>query len=543
MQLRFILAVVLGVLANGFVARTAQAGPLFDWLFGGRRAAPAYPVGQPVPLGNGYGYTAGYAPWGYGAPNYAAQPFSRLDLAATGYSGVDYSVPGYSGSNFSAPSYSGLFGNYYGSSQPIVGNGGVGYSAMMPNGLTAASLPAGVIPQVQQPVVPMSYVPNYASSAIRAPTTYYRPLMTTDPNTGSQVVAMAPCTSYQYLTQRVPTFGQSALYGSYQTPTVVPPARTIPGYTLPSGGIPLAQSAPSYSLPPTSLGYGPYTTYQPALVAPQTTTVVPGAQGYATTPLGATPYYSTQGYSTSGGCTGTNYSIPPVPGLTAPQAVPYSQTPTYAAPTYSAPTYSAPTQATPPATTFTPSTSQPAFPSTNPVFPSADPADASPSLPPYNGLRPQLRSIVPGVGGSESAATRPIENGGTTTVDATPDFPIMAPIPAPEGLQKPRWNPGLLRETDLTALRPITRPTDYAGQSKKIVWASFENSSGNSDEKVQPSNWDVQLKPSHAVGYGQPQLQSGLRDIRPVDSVPESKPAARPTSPRRYDNGGWKASR
>ncbi|HAC92834.1 MAG TPA: hypothetical protein DCF63_19700, partial [Planctomycetaceae bacterium] len=82
----------LTTILSNLLPSSAQAGPLIDWLWGGRRAAPAYPVGSPVPLGvggavapvqsAGYwpstvglaptysvgnatpGYVAGYSPWG-----------------------------------------------------------------------------------------------------------------------------------------------------------------------------------------------------------------------------------------------------------------------------------------------------------------------------------------------------------------------------------------------------------------------------------------------------------------------------------------------
>ena len=522
------LTCVLAVVVQLSLFARADAGPCLEWLFGCGKAAPSYPIGGPVPLGAGYG--AGFNP-GYGVgygpvPAQAAVPAQTVPAQA--------GVPGYA-AGF-APSYSvgsANYGTYYGMSMPAVGPAGAGYPTAVPSGITAATVPAPVFPATQPPIQPqpMSFVPNYDSRALRAPVTYYRPLMTTDPNTGAQVVAMAPCTSYQYLTQRVPTFGQSALYGSYQTPS--PPQRTIPTYSLPSGGVPIAQSSSSMVAPHATLGYGPYTTYQPALAAPSS---LPGAvqtaPGYATTPITSTPYYS----APNGGSSGTIYSAP-IPGLSAPPSTPYSSTPNYSAPAPASPGYSTP--ASPGYSTPAPALPGFSAPSSNPVLPGSDPADMVPSLPQYNGQRPQLQSIVPDVGGigNESASTAsPKHDTSSASEKISRELPVMSPIPAPEGLDKPRWNPGLLREEDMTALRPVTRFDQYAsrpsvqptqliqpGQSKKIVWTSFENS--NSENAL---------------------VTSGSIDSNPDERqrLQQSEPkTVAPTAKRRYDNGGWKASK
>ncbi len=166
-----------------------QAGPFLDWLFGRNRSAAAYPVGSPVPIGNGAHTTAYGAAVAAGNPGYAAN-----------------------------------YGTYYGPQQPVVGPAGAGYTAGRPTGI------AGTI---QPPTI--SYVPNYRSSGYRAPVTYYRPIMTTDPNTGAQVVTMTPCTSYEIQTQRSPALGRSALFGSGQLPPVVPPARRSRPTHFPAG--------------------------------------------------------------------------------------------------------------------------------------------------------------------------------------------------------------------------------------------------------------------------------------------------------------------
>ncbi len=470
----------------------AQAGPLIDWLFGRYRAAPAYPVGPPVAVGGAT--AAGYANYG---PGYAAN-----------------------------------YGNYYGSQLPVIGPAGAGYSALRPTGVTAATLPST-----------LSYVPNYRTNAYRAPVTYYRPLMTTDPNTGAQVVAMAPCTSYEYQTQRVPTWGRSALFGSSNLPSIVPAAPAQPTYTLPRGGIPLAQSGPALS--PYRSGYPGYATLMPS----PGLTGRPGA--YPTVPLGSTSYY---GGTFSGGSCGQlppsaaiapGYASPP-PGLNAPPAPSLNPAPgTTITP---APTYGQPTS--PPAGydgsvlpgtgmpgTGVPGAGIPGTGAPSPVYPSpgapsADPRASQPPSLPSVGTPPGISSNRPPRSQLRSVVRQPM-SAGTQAPPAnsrnSSSSPALSPIPVPEGFRpSPRWNPGLLKEEDLTALRPIApEVAQYAGQSKRIHWASFE----------QPV-------------ASQPPIGSGnrLRSIAPAQQ-PELQPrqpasqANRRSQDPAYDSRGWKASR
>ena len=166
---------------------------------------PAYPVGQPVPANTSY--YGGYAP----------------------------TTP-----------YTANYGYYNGPQSAVIGPGTAGYRAPVPSGISAATVPST-----------LSYVPNFRTNAYRAPVTYYRPIMTTDPNTGAQVVTMAPCTSYEYQTQRVPTMGRQAFYPSSSWPQAVPQTRpTIQTYTLPNGGVALPYSTQAIS--PSASGYRGY---------------------------------------------------------------------------------------------------------------------------------------------------------------------------------------------------------------------------------------------------------------------------------------------
>ena len=478
-------------------APSAKAGPLLDWLFGHRTAArPAYPVGQPVLVGNSANAPVGYAPVGYAA-----------NMPAAGYP-----VGGFAAN----------YGNYYGSMMPVIGPSGYGYPAGQPAGVVAATAPSI-----------MSYVPDYRTSQYRAPVTYYRPLMTTDPNTGSQVIALAPCTSYEYQTQRIPTFGYNGVMGSYSTPPVVAAPPSAPTYTLPSGGIPLAAGGPAAVLPPFSgayaMGYGSassnpmsgpaysskygsYLAQQPALPQ-QPALTAPPAGAYPTQPLSSAPgYYGSVTGGSTGGSTG-NYATPNyVPGLVAPPASAYPSNPYQS----------------------TPSVQPPTFPM-NPApsaMPYRDPAgDMAPVLPPINtGAnldRPQLKAIVR----QPLTANNPLNSErAPATETRQSQGPKMDPIPAPADLdQQPRWNPGLLNEQDRTALRPASpNSPEYAGQSKSIQWASFQS-----------------------VSQPEPVRQpTGLRAIAPARSAqqpavenPSVQPLTAPRPKREPSTGGWKVSK
>ncbi len=558
-----------------FTPEAAHAGPLLDWLFGHHRASgPAYPVGQPVPVGTTANMPvtsvpmAGAPAVGYGA----AMPVTQVPL-----------------SGYPASGYAANYGNYYGSRMPVVGPSGYGYPAMQPNGITAATAPTI-----------MSYVPDYRTTQYRAPVTYYRPLMTTDPNTGAQVVALAPCTSYEYQTQRVPTFGYNGVLGSYSTPPVVPAPPSMPTYTLPSGGVPLAAGgAPAVLAPNTNsyaMGYGGYSTVAPSYsqsysqnYAPSYSqsyssnygSYMPQQSGLTAPPMGTyptQPMTSNPGYygSVSGGSTGS-YAAPTynpslvtpglvTPGLVAPQGPAMSTTP-YPSNAYPAPSTS-------------PSTS-PSYQPTTPSYPINPPSgspggfsdpsgDMQPVLPPNLGAsneRSQLRAIVrqPMTANSSlnanSGSSNPLDSARSSQQVQQPtaprresSSPALEPIPVPENMeQQPRWNPGLLKAEDRTALRPSApnnaQPTyGYAGQAKTIQWASFNSDAKATDTGTTSHNqqhfnqldFSQSVEPAKTV---QPPQVSGLRAIAaPTPAASSRQPAAQPqpAQPRpARQTGGW----
>lgn len=115
--------------------------------------------------------------------------------------------------------------------QPVVG--GMPYSAGY------AGIP--------QSAISLGAPTNYNTSYFPVPTTYYRPVTTTDPRTGQQVTTMMPCTSYQMQALRSPAWSLGQwVHGGNQVPMVpagpLPAATSSPGLT-PPGGTPTALSS------------------------------------------------------------------------------------------------------------------------------------------------------------------------------------------------------------------------------------------------------------------------------------------------------------
>ncbi len=556
----------LTMLAGSLAPNRAEAGPLLDWLFGRHRMQPAYTVGAPVPVGNGMGaYGAGYAPYG----NY--NPYANTNPYAASYAAA-----------YPNNAAAGNYGTYYGSNLPVLGPQGAAYPATMPSGIAASTLPSTI------PNGTYSYVPNYSTYANRTPVTYYRPLLTTDPNTGAQVVAMAPCTSYEYQTQRLPTFGRSALYGSYPAPSIpLPPQSTLPTYTLPSGGIPLANNG---VMPQTVRGFAPYSTVPGA--APYAT--VPNTGVYPTAPLGTSSYYgSTYGSnygSGYGSCGGTNAMGGVLPGAVYPgQTYPGQTYPGQGYQGGTVPGLVAPQPSFQPSAPglSTPGLSTPGF-----VPPSSDPAaNVPPTLPPSfpsqnfptsstRTERPQLQRITQQPAERSRLRSYSNEATGTNSDTESPDSmyrsdssspaATLKPIPVPDGFEPSRWNPGLLNEDDLTAMAPASNrgqiagpaqlagPTQLAGMSTTIHWASFEQPTPQATGELELSPSARQLRrvamdgPIESAGERSEYVEPARGSVAPAwvpqpapQRIQQPSPASAPTKSApvgsRYDNSGWRA--
>lgn len=480
------------LLALAFAPANAQAGPLLDWLFG-RNRAPAYPVGQPVPANTAY--YGGYAP----------------------------TTP-----------YTANYGYYNGPASPVVGQGTAGYRAPVPTGIAAATVPST-----------LSYVPNYRTSAYRAPVTYYRPIVTTDPNTGAQVVTMAPCTSYEYQTQRVPTLGRRALYPSALLPSLAPtPRPTIQTYTLPNGGVALPYA--TQPIAPGVSGYRGYAYYQQPTYQQPTNGLVAPTGSYP-----SSPYYG----NSNGGCTGS-YSAPntyanpvpsnTVPGTIAPQGPNVIRTPVPGYGREVAPPAGA-GGAILPSDSGVPSTDPRAFeqPSLKPELEDAAKFNPDYSSDRFSSDRYESR---PGRSGTtlRSVTQQPSTRAKPLTEADASRPPLMAPIPVPSGFDKePSWSPGLLSDQDKTAQRQRDLQ-NFSGQSTRIHWAKFEKATDQAAPVSAPPSGN-----SLRYSTSKPVVDQSIAPLRTnsrsygTNSRGERGHGTRSSTTRsqRYDDSGWSSSR
>jgi hypothetical protein len=97
------------------------------------------------------------------------------------------------------------------------------------------------LPQTSAAMFPTA---GYDTQWQRTPVTYYRPVTQFDPNYGTTVTSLQPCTSYQYQAQRVPLVSprliSDNIYSANRWPAV-----TAPGY-YPTGLAPAAVGVPTY---------------------------------------------------------------------------------------------------------------------------------------------------------------------------------------------------------------------------------------------------------------------------------------------------------
>lgn len=95
---------------------------------------------------------------------------------------------------------------------------------------------------IPQSAISLASPTNYNTSYFAVPTTYYRPVTTTDPRTGQPVTTMMPCTSYQQQALRSPawSFGQW-VHGGSQVSMV--PANALPATPSSQGLMPQNSSS------------------------------------------------------------------------------------------------------------------------------------------------------------------------------------------------------------------------------------------------------------------------------------------------------------
>ena len=403
-----------------------------------------YPVGSPYPVTNPAPQAGSYAA---GRPTIPVVPIT----------------PSYG----STPSYCGN----YGMLPPASGNA-------LPNGF----------PQSVASAMPTA---AYDTQWQRTPVTYYRPVTQFDPNYGTTVTSLQPCTSYQYQAQRVPMVAPTPVGGAYAQASNQWPAINQPGY-YPTG------VANAYAMNPVPLA-NPNTPLPGSAVAPPTYPQVQYLPPNGTVPASAmSPGSATFQANTNQGLSSavyygsptTNLAPPNVPGASSIVPMgPVTYLPGSSLPGSSLPGSSNPNPVLPPsgatldseaarAPTWPP---PPSVPSPSVPSPSAPPTSAAPStssaglwsdrdervakMSPMTRLpmvpidRP-LANAAPtyptsrSVSNDPAAIASPFPGSSASNPATSPTLPTYQPstktlnakpLVAPEGFDgKPHWNPKLL---------------------------------------------------------------------------------------------------
>lgn len=334
-----------------------------------------------------------------------------------------------------------------------------GYGALPPS--PGTWLPAG-LPQTTAAFLPTA---AYDTRWTQTPVTYYRPVTQFDPNYGTTVTSLQPCTSYQYQAARIPLVSPRTIsdfsYSADRLPTggnlgyypngigatgTVPSGVSYPTLQqLPGAGAPVTSNRMSYA--PTGTSSGPAATLPLATMSPSTGGVVTANH---LAPMGSLPVGSLPAASA------------PMPQIPITSAIPGTGTPIYTVPA------TAPTAMLAPTTSLMPCPngvcmpgSIPSIPGATSVIPLGPPTLVSPSNPQFMPPKPSTTStmplapnvtnpILPNPGdikpimppsGDDPEATRPPSLGGSTAMFPLKRVPVAEFDPASEfraGAAKPQ---------------------------------------------------------------------------------------------------------
>ncbi len=365
------------------------------------------------------------------------------------------------------------------------GYGNYGYNAYSgyPNTSYSPVLPQG-LPQTNGGFLPTG---GYASQYYKAPTTYYRPVTSFDPNLGTTITSLQPCTSYQYQAQRVPLLTpawQNYAYGGYGStsqPNYTPPYQT-PTLSQPSIASPMVGSAAGQSSLSIASGFGtygtapvvqsPFGTVPLAIPFPGGPTIVSPAPNSAL-PASNVPIVS--GYG------GIHYGAPTTSTMIGSSVVPAASW--------------TPTQTSPTATTYS---SIPSYPSTN---------------------QPYIAPTYP-------STTYPSTTLPTTTLSSpSPTTSTFAPMPGSMGMQ-----------TIPSAVSPAadlpyssTLPSTTYPSSTSPVYPPIVPSTPNPSSMIAPPMFPSTLPPSSSGQFdGDSFKVPSLNYSRSETLKPESETAERP---------------
>jgi len=511
MSTRRHLIAALAIAASNVSAANASACCLTDWLFG---RTPVYAAGYapvacaPVntaPVVNAP-YAAGYAPvpvtsryqisgvYPAQQPAYLNNPsvYTGMPVASqANYRGTLPVVPRQALQPMTAPTTS-----FY--------NGGSAYPTQA--AATAAPYSASYASTANAPVTgsPMTAIPatpiaplypvapqrpagglarffgslfgtNYQTSYYQAPVTYYRPVNTIDPISGTTVTTQQACSSYVDQIQRTP----------YSSLGATPPTTPIPQ------------------------------TYQPSPYPTQGSYSSVGQAGAAMDPSdrSVVPIPSTNGYSGSNPFQSQNYNVPNTAPLTGAPA--YGQQPNYSQPNDSAPL------------------EQPRLESARPVL--TPPSISAPSMaPPSWQLQNPSDSNVFGSSSSASSTTqadgsdRMVSSYGSQQTESSSStdsgYSSLRPIQAPPNYQSPFKRESLNFEQESSSIRPIA-PQIPNGNNGPSAASSRDQMISHIPVR------EAALPRQHAYRQGasrQTVVQtSGQSEIRPASSR------------KRRDSSGW----
>ncbi len=434
------------------------------------------------------------------------------------------------------------------------GYGAYGYNAYTgyPNTSYSPVLPLS-LPQTNPAYLPTG---AYASQYYKAPTTYYRPVTSFDPNLGTTVTSLQPCQSYQYQAQRVPLLTpswQNYAYGGYGS--TVPQNRwspvTPPTYQ-PSVAAPYVGSAAGQSGLSIASGFGTYGTspvVQPTATYSHTTNypVSPLGTVVGVAPSGSLPLANAGTAPIVSGYGGIHYGQPTtstsvIGSSVVPAAswTPSGTTITPIGPTYSTPSPSPTTPVSGYGTSsFGPmpgSAGLPTIPSA--VSPSVGLPNSSSGSSTFapNSFAPSGSSVLPPVLPNDPASTNVLPYNSTPSI---PSFPATgSTIYDRESTIVPSLN---LSQSDgqSNALKPTTESTERPRfQLRSVEQSPQPNTTSNAtspwsrDESAKPTAPSpLELKSLPENSNENLKLDLNTDALRPIpapsgfDAAPDWKPS------------------
>jgi len=322
------------------------------------------------------------------------------------------------------------------------------YANAVPATSGAGAIPLGV------PQTVGGYLPTAAYDTVwsKTPVTYYRPVTSFDPRSGTTVTSLQPCTSVQYQAARVPLASPRPVLGEYGMQANRWPGITGPGYnptglvntanypsyqTLPTYGSPVAPAV-AYGVSGSSMGMPPSSL--PISTIP---TPLPNPSGAPTIPYSPAPFVPSVPYTSSYGQVPTSFapvtsvapanhwvpsvSAAPVPGVSySPTVSSYlPPTPVQTAPVV--PGYPVPSAAMPSAATGFASPSVAGAPTCNGTYCPTPMSSSVPQLPTTTMVpQPPMTTMGPQIPNSTMVPQIP---GATSVTPVGP--PTYSPVPSP----------------------------------------------------------------------------------------------------------------